>query len=134
MSWQLPEWFKDGLLKAFLAFLILMLIKGAMTILKSELHHFREAFGSEIKDAAKGSKTVGSLNWLQFVGVALFGIIIIVASTGQKILGISLASFLGEKKANELAKYSDYSSLFFVLAILMVVSLICVIVDNRSRK
>jgi hypothetical protein len=116
-----------------LSALVLFLISWSLKILGSELRHFMDALRSEIREASKAKKTVASLNWFQFITVAVVGVLVIVASTGQKILGIAFENILGETKASELASYSDYSLLFFVLALLMVVSLICVVIDNHGR-
>jgi hypothetical protein len=123
----------DLLLPFAHALLIVILIKVTLKILGSELHHFMEALRSEIKEASSRAKTVGAINWYQFITVAVVGILIIVASTGQKLLGISLAGIIGAERAKDLARYSDYTSLLFVLAILMVISLVCVVIDNRRR-
>jgi uncharacterized membrane protein YidH (DUF202 family) len=132
--WGLPEWFTDSFLRLFLISLVLLLIWVAQKILGSELHHFMEAFRSEISEASKRAKTVGAINWYGLVVVGVFGVLVIVASTGQKLLGLSVALFIGEKKANELSAYSNYTSMFFFLGAVMVVSLICVVIDNRNKK
>jgi hypothetical protein len=130
---RLPDWFLDSFLKVIIAGLIILLIKAAQIILGSELHHFFEAIKSEIRDAANRAWTVGSINGCGFVGMAIFGIVVIVASTGQKIFGLSFSQIIGSKKADELTQYTNYMSLFFVLGLYLVISLICVVIDNRRK-
>jgi hypothetical protein len=130
LSQLLPQWFTDTLLVLFLALLVLLLVRFALKILGDELHSFVAAIKTEVKDFRRWRMTAGGLNMSGFVTLAIFGVIVIVTISSQKVLAF-LAKFIGQQKAEYLSDSSSYILLIFVLAIVLVVSLVVVVIDNR---
>lgn len=117
----------------FYVLLVLLLVWLSLHILRSELKHFIEAMKSELLDGLRGKHSVGALNFYGFVCTGSIGLIAIVATTGQKVMGIAFAKLIGEKKAAELVGYTNYQTYFVVMAVILVISVICVVIDNRRK-
>jgi hypothetical protein len=131
-SLTIPQWAFDALLGIALAAMVVVLVRWTLKILGAELHDFIGAVRSEVADFRGRRKTVGALNWYGFITVALFGVVAIVAAGTQKVLGL-LLQFLRPHLVNDLIAASNYFTLVFVLALVLVVSLVAVVIDNRSR-
>ncbi|WP_457425589.1 hypothetical protein [Roseateles sp. P5_E7] len=101
--------------------------------MNAKLHHLVHALVSEPKDLLQLKPTVGALNCAGLVIGAVFGAVLIVASSTQQLLGAVLWSVVGEKKAAELLKYGDYTVIGFFLFLFTLCSLVCVVVDNRRK-
>jgi hypothetical protein len=130
---HVPEWFRDAILGIFLSLLLLLLIKATFKILGSELHHFLDAVKSEMIDAIRRVNTVGALNLYGILIVSIVGVVVIIATGTQKAFGILLL-FLSRKQAEEFSSYTNYFSLFYVVALLFIVSIVCVVIDNRRPR
>lgn len=131
-SYAVPEWFISALLVIILIALSLALYWFAEKILHVQLHSLVELIKSELSDSRAGRKTVGAYNWQGFIALMGFGIIVMIFTTSQKLLGV-LGAFLGVQKAAELAKATDFFTLLYVLATWMFGSLMCVLVDKKYR-
>jgi hypothetical protein len=129
---SLPAWFINGVLTVILCSLVLGLYWLAEKILHVQLHSLVELIKSELDDSKAGLRTVGAYNWRGFIALMGFGVIAMIFMTSQKLLGFA-AAVLGVEKAAELAKATDFFTLVYALALWMFGSLLCVLVDKKSR-
>ena len=129
----LPSWFRDSVLVLILITLILILIRYSFKILGSEFVHFVGAIRTEVRDGLRNAKTIGAWNAYLLVVITIFGVIVIASAGAQKLLGV-IFSFFNAKKGAELVQYTNYFHLFFVLALLFVISIVSVVIDNRRPK
>ena len=134
MTAAIPQWAIDIACGLVIATVILILIHHALKSLGAELSHFIHAIRSEIKDASFMRSTVGSWNAYGLMSVSAVGCVVMIAASGQKVLGLMLVRVIGQAKADELAKYSDFSSFFFCILVFALVSLICVTIDSRRDR
>ncbi len=128
-----PQWAANAFFGLAIGLATLGLVYGVLKLIGGELHHFVSALKTEIKDAAMLKSTVGAWNAWGLLVVAAFGLVVMMIASSQKLLGLVLGSLIGEAKANELAKYSDFSNFFYCIFAFALVSLICVTIDKRDR-
>lgn len=127
---QLPGWFQAAVLVVLLGFLLLALIAAAQRVMGAELHHFLDALKAEATDFRRRKKTIGAINWAGFITLLIFGVIVIVATGTQKLLGLMLV-YLDKDRVDALVASSNYFALFFVAAGFLTVSIVCVLASER---
>ena len=129
----LPQWFLDGVLLCVLGAMFLFLYWIANKMLSNELHHLVSIVKSEWDDSRRRIFSVGSMNWRGFIALFLFGVIVIVVTSAQKLIGL-VGAIVGIEAAKQLVAATNFLSLFFVLAAWMLMSIIAVVIDERSRS
>jgi hypothetical protein len=127
-----PGWFVDALLVIVLCFLILALYWTAEKILHVQLHALVSLVKSEWDDSKARKRTVGMYNWRGFIALILVGFVCMIFISSQKLIGI-IAIAIGLDKAAELVKSTNFLVFVYFLAGYLLLSLLCVIVDNRGR-
>ena len=132
MPTWLPQWFVDGLLICVLGGLFLGLYWVANKMLSNELHHLVSLIKSEWDDSRRRKFTVGSINWRGFIALFLFGLIVIVFTSAQKLVGL-LGTIIGIEQAHQLIAATNFLSLFFVLTAWMFMSIVAVVIDGWGR-
>lgn len=130
---DLPTWFTNAVLVIFLCFLILGLYWTAEKILHVQFHELYKLVKSEWEDDKQKRRTVGAFNWRGFIALMIFGFVSMIFMSSQKLIGI-IAIAIGLDRASELAKSTNFFALFYFLAGYLLLSLLCVVVDNRRRK
>lgn len=129
----LPSWFIDGVLLIVLGALFLGLYSLANKMLADELRHLVSIVKGEWEDSKRRKFSVGSINWRGFIALFLFGLIVIVFTSGQKLVGL-IGSVIGIEAASQLVASTNFLSMFFFLSIWLLVSVIAVVVDERGRS
>ena len=132
VSW-LPQWFLDGFLMIVLGGLFLGLYWTANKMLANELHSLLSIVKGEWEDSKRKKFSVGSMNWRGFIALFFFGFVVIVFTSGQKLIGL-IGSLIGIDAAGQLVASTNFLSMFFFLAIWLLLSVIAVIVDGRGRS
>jgi hypothetical protein len=133
VGWGLPQWFVNGLLLAILAAIFLLLYWVANRILGGELSHLVSIIKQEWDDSRSRKVSVGSINWRGFIGLLLFGFVVIVSMSAQKVVGL-VGSVMGIEHAKELAHYSNFLTLFYVAALWLFFSVTMVVFDNKNGR
>ena len=122
-------WFINALLLLFLVYLTRNLFKGEPVALL-------RAFGREIREFFTGRFTVGAINFLGFIGLAIFGLVIIVLGEISQLVNFFIA-LVGRERTQSL--FEDRSLVVFVfLGGFLVFSLMAVLAKDylgkRTRK
>jgi hypothetical protein len=127
----IPSWFVPAICVVVIAAAMLGLIQWALRIMGGELHHIVDAVKSEFIELIKGELTTGSINIIGVLLLAVFGGVVAVLMSTQKVFGLVFSIF-GSEKATELVHYTDYMTLVIVVCISFIISLVIVAVDNRK--
>lgn len=128
-----PPWFINGLLIFILGALVLLLVFIAMRLVGG---HVKEVFGFliiERDEYKKGEKSMGALNWRCVRVLFGFGVLLIVANEFKEVADL-VVKYLDAERAETLHKSIDITNLFFVLALVIAVSLLSVYGKSRNRR
>lgn len=113
--------------------LLLILVALAKRIVGIEFLEFWSAAWKEVKDLAGRKLALSSVNLIGVLSVAIFGVIVVVALEFHHVLAL-LVTALGPEKTALLAKGADFSTLFFTLGLIFIVSVLAVVADARARR
>lgn len=132
LAWT-PQWFIDAALALILCSLFLGVYWLANKILGNELHHLFSIIKGEWEDSRRKKFSVGSMNWRGFIALFIFGLISMIFTSGQKLVGL-LGLLIGMDAASQLVASTNFLSMFFFLSSWLLFSLVAVVIDGRGRK
>lgn len=125
-------WFVDALLCIFLATLVILLVWLVMKIIGEDVKLFIEYFKEEREDSKNHRHTIGSRNWKCVKLLFFFGLIAIASNTFTEVLTL-IEKFIGKSEAESLKESINVPTLFYVLAIVMVISVLSVLASKKQN-
>lgn len=126
------QWFIDSLAIILLILPVIFLVLFISNQLGLHLKHFFHFFATEFKDLMNKKTSVGAVNLMCVIVITLFGVLIIVATEFKLILGF-LSTLIGIHKADFFAKSANIFILFYVLATVIVASILCVYGVSKQK-
>ena len=125
------DWFVDTVGVVVLVFLVVALILIVLKQLGMHLHEFIKFFSQEGRDLLAAKPTIGAVNVLCLIVVFLFGVFTVIALKFAEIMEF-IVNFIGSDKSESLKHSVDILMLFYVIALLAIISVLAVAFSSKK--